>query len=116
MDDILSLLVLLLVLGVVGVNFYRKVEEGRRNYDVYVQELEALEELQAENDQLREELAYYNSAEYRLLYARDSLNLVRPGETLFELAEEIVIYDFAEEPVDLYAELEPLDVWQHLLR
>ena len=114
-EAVTSLVILFLILVIMSVTLVRKVQESGKNYEVYQQELTALDDLQAENEQLRRELAYYNSIEYKLLYARDSLNTTRPGERLYELSDEIVLYDYEPEQVSMYDQLDLKSVWWSLL-
>jgi cell division protein FtsB len=114
-DVIISVVFLLIILIILGTNLWRKIEDGRRDYAVYVEEQAALDKLRSENALLKAELNYYSSIEYKLLYARDSLNKVRSGEKLYELSNDVIIYNYAPEPVKLYSKLEPLEVWRRLL-
>jgi cell division protein FtsB len=115
LDVVISVVFLSAVLAIVAANFVKRIEEGKRDYDVYLAEQVSLNKLKAENLQLKAELNYYNSLEYKLLYARDSLNKVRPGERLYELSNEIVLYNINPEPVKIYNQLNLIEVWRHLL-
>lgn len=114
-DVMLSIVFLAVVLVVLGVNLFKRLDESSRDYGVYLTELASLEKLRNENQQLLAQLDYYNSVEYKLLYARDSLNKVRPGEKLYEISGDIVLYNFSTPPVKLYPELQPIKVWWNLL-
>lgn len=114
-ENLISTVILILIVVFLSTNLARRVHESTQDYAVYLAEQEALAKLTAENKQLQDELDYYNSIEYRLLYARDSLNSVQPGEKLYELSKDIVIYSYQPEPVRIYEELEKLKIWQSLL-
>jgi hypothetical protein len=67
----------LLVIGIVIVlvtNLFRVVLNARNNYEVYLYEKEGWAALQVERDRLSEELEFYQSNEYKKLYARDYLH------------------------------------------
>ncbi len=75
--------VLLLVSGILFANIFRVLDNGVKNYNVYRSEVQGLEEERARNQQLSREFQIVTSDEYLMLLARDVLNLVRPGETIF---------------------------------
>jgi cell division protein FtsB len=115
MEAIISSIILGLVLVMLGVNVYGKVDQGRRDYEVYLSEVAALAELKSERDRLLEELAYTKSLEYKLLYVRDSFNLARPGERIYELPPEVKFFEVQEPPLRVYSELSIPKLWQILL-
>lgn len=114
-DLIISVLLLLALLAILGSSLVRKIEESSRNYGVYLAEQAALETLKAENSKLKSELDYYSSMEYKLLFARDSLNKARPGEKIYEVAGEVELHSVQGMQTSLYPQLELERIWQSLL-
>lgn len=114
-DLIMSLLMLTALLIILGSSLFRKIEESSRNYGVYLTERAAVEKLRTENEKLKSELDYYNSVEYKLLYARDSLNRIRPGEKIFEITSDVKLHTVETSQPSLYPQLELGQIWSKLL-
>lgn len=114
-DTIFSIVILLIILLSLSFNLFQKIAESRENYQVYLQEKEALNILVAENNELKRQLEYYDSVEYKLLYSRDNMNRIRSGEKLFTLSPNVVLFNYEPEPVELYEDIEPWEVWKKLL-
>lgn len=101
------LLALTTSLGKVMVN-------ARNNNEVYEYEQENLSALEAEREKLQKELAYYESYEYKRLYARDYLNLAQPGERLYRIVDNTKLYDVRQRLYN-YPEANFLDWWRTVL-
>src|SRR3972149_8148039 len=82
-----------LLIGVLAINAYNAYTKGIANLQKYDEELVVTNKLIAENDGLRSLYNYYNSIDYKKIYARDNLNLGERGETFYyiEKHEELDI-------------------------
>lgn len=79
------------------VSFGRVITNARDNFDVYQFEQGGLVSLQGENQDLQKQLDYYNSFEYKQLYARDYLHLAVPGETLYKIEGNPTYYQIDQQ-------------------
>jgi cell division protein FtsB len=78
------------------VSFGRVITNAKNNFEVYQYEQSGLVALQGDNDELQRELDYYQSFEYKRLYARDFLHLAEPGETLYKIVGSQTYYEINE--------------------
>jgi len=83
----------ILLIGVLAINAYNAYTKGISNLQKYDEELIVTNNLIAENDGLRSLYNYYNSIDYKKIYARDNLNLGERDETFYyiERPEELDI-------------------------
>ena len=79
------------------VSFGRVITNAQNNIEVYQFEQSGLTTLQADNQSLQHQLDYYNSFEYKRLYARDFLHLAEPGETLYKIAGNQTYYQIDQQ-------------------
>lgn len=108
----------LLVIGIVIVlvtNLFRVVLNARNNYEVYLYEKEGWAALQVERDRLSEELEFYQSNEYKKLYARDYLHLGESGETLYKVLGGFEYYDVNSDIEELFPKEDYLSWWRLLI-
>jgi cell division protein FtsB len=99
--NFLIIIVLSLLILAIGLNIYFAIRDATNNYSLLKVEQERLEKVQTKNKELEEKLAYYSSLEYKERYARDSLNLVKPGEQIYVVeTERREEYDLVEENPD----------------
>jgi cell division protein FtsB len=105
----------LLVLCALLISLGRVIVNAADNYEVYLYEELSLTELQSENARLAKELAYYESYEYKKLYARDHLNLVEPGERLYRLVGRPEYYEVRDRGVQVFQEGNYLNWWLRIL-
>ncbi len=92
-SDILTDLALVAIIITLSYNVYASYTKGSRNLGMIESEASKLQELEAEQAKLVALEKYYNSIEFKRNYARDSLNLAEPGETLYYVVREEE-YDF----------------------
>jgi len=78
------------------VSFGRVITNAKNNFEVYQYEQGGLTALRSDNQDLLRELDYYQSFEYKLLYARDYLHLAEPGETLYKIVGTQTYYKIDE--------------------
>ncbi len=108
----------LFVIGIVIVlvtNLFRVVLNARNNYEVYLYEKEGWAALQVERDRLSEELEFYQSNEYKKLYARDYLHLGESGETLYKVLGGFEYYDVNSDIEELFPKEDYLSWWRLLI-
>ncbi len=111
-------LAVLLVIGIVLVlitNLFRVMLNAKNNYEVYLYEKEGWAILQEERDRLSEELEFYQSYEYKKLYARDYLHLGESGETLYKVLGGFEYYDVKDDVRDLFPKENFLSWWKLLI-
>jgi cell division protein FtsB len=114
-QDWLVLGSLVLVSVILVSSLGRVVTNARNNYEVYVFEKEGLQELKAEQARLLQELAYYESFEYKKLYARENLFLGEPGERLYKLTEPPKLYQVRVREKDYFTDTNFTAWWMKLL-
>lgn len=102
--------VLLIVL-----NLARVVANAQDNYEVYQFEKQGLQELKQEHKELEQELEYYQSYEYKKLYARDNLKLADEDEKLYQILGERKQYEVVEQDPDLFQNQSFWNWWVILL-
>lgn len=111
MTIVLSFLTIILLSNVL-----RIVTKGKYNYDTYLYEKTTLEELQAKNDELKDEYRYVTSNEYRLVAIRDVLNYTSPSETLYDTKEFKKYYiEKPPEYLNVSEKEDYLDWWYKLI-
>ena len=93
----LSVIIVLGITLILLISFGRVITNATSNYEVYQYEQTGLDKLQAENDSLKQELGYYSSYEYKLLYARDYLHMAEPGERLYKIVGSQQYYQVEEQ-------------------
>ena len=96
-------------------NLFRVTANAANNYEVYLYERESVESLRDESERLNRELAYYNSYEYKKLYARDFLHLAEPGEKLYKIVGTPKYYDLQEQELELFEEGNLLEWWLRII-
>jgi cell division protein FtsB len=111
----LSMLIICLITVGLFLSLVRVVTNAQSNYEVYLYEKQGLEVLQKENDDLKDQLAYYQSYEYKKLYARDYLRLAEPGEKLYKIVGDDKTYDTAGKTPDFFADGKFVSWWKDLL-
>ena len=75
----------ILLMTVLAVNGYTAYQRGIENLQKYDQEQAATNVLLQENSELQDLYRYYNSIDYKMIYARDNLGLAQSGETLYSI-------------------------------
>ncbi len=111
----LSMLIICLITIGLFLSLVRVVTNAQSNYEVYLYEKEGLETLQSENDNLKSQLAYYQSYEYKKLYARDYLRLAEPGERLYKIVGDAKTYDATAKAPDFFEGSGFVEWWKSLL-
>lgn len=111
----LSVLVVVVMALVVGVNLWKVAVNAAESIDVFQAEQESLSALRQIHQDLQDQLSYYESYEYKKLYARDNLRLVEPGERLFRVLSPIEYFEFEEVTPNFFAETDNLSWWLELL-
>lgn len=111
---ILQIIVVLIVV-VIMVNIVRTtmktIESGRR-----VQSLEMeIADLQQQNSRLRRVLADRNTSAFVEMVARNKLNYMRPGESLYIVVGDEKEASAEEEIMTQFESMTPLQQWQLLL-
>jgi hypothetical protein len=84
------------------VNWSRVVINAKNNYEVYLYEKMGWAELVAQRDQLKKDLEFYSSLEYKRLYARDYLHLAESGVTLYKIVGSFNYYELNAANKDLF--------------
>jgi cell division protein FtsB len=72
----------LLSIFLLSLHVFRIIRKGYERYEIIQREKERLEELEARNIELKEELKYYSSTEFIDIKAREELNLAFPNQRL----------------------------------
>jgi hypothetical protein len=72
-----------LLITVLAVNAYTAYNRGIDNLKTFGEEEAATSVLIKQNQDLQTLYRYYSSIDYKLIYARDNLNLAQKGETLY---------------------------------
>jgi len=92
----MSLIIIFLVINIINV-----YQQGKKNFDQIQLEKLRLEELQAEGENLSEELEYKESKHYIEVYAHENLSLGKNDERLYEIdREEEKIYELEQDTTD----------------
>ena len=111
----MSVLLIAAVTMLLGLNLWRVATNARNSFEVYLFEQEALTDLESTHERLEAELAYYNSYEYKKLYARDNLRLAEPDETLYRIVSRPDYYELEKLEVDFFEDGEYFNWWMQLL-
>lgn len=98
-DSLFALIGLILLAVFLIRNIYLNLDIWLTNYQLKGEQETQLSEIQAENNRLKKAVEYYKSDFYRRKYARESLNLAEPNQTLF-LVERKKEYDFLQDPAE----------------
>lgn len=88
LEDFVTLILFSIFLLVLIASSVKVIVNARNNYDIFNVELKGLEEIRKKNEELKRELAYVSSDEYKLLYLRDSSALAKPEEQLYTIKED----------------------------
>lgn len=96
----LSVILLCGVAIALTMNLGRVIANARNNYEVFRFEQSSLNEMKAEHDKLSLQLAFYESSEYKRLYARDYLHLAESSESLFQVVAPIEYYQLEANTFD----------------
>ncbi len=96
-DSLFALIGLVLLSIFLIRNIYLNIDIWLTNYQLKGEKESQVQEIKAENDRLKKAVEYYKSNFYQRKYARESLNLAEPNQTLF-LVERKREYDFLQEP------------------
>lgn len=115
MEDLITLILLGIFLVVLIASSVKVIVSARNNYDIFNVELRGLDEIRQKNDELKRELAYVTSDEYKLLYLRDSSSLAKPEEQLYNVKEDIYSAEEKIEYYDLTDKTDFTDWWISLL-
>lgn len=98
-DSLFALIGLILLCTFLIRNIYLNIDIWLTNYQLKQEKEIQLAEVQQENKRLEEAVEYYKSNFYQRKYARESLNLAKPNQTLY-LVERKREYDFLQEPTN----------------
>jgi hypothetical protein len=96
----ISVVIITAITVLVCINLWRVGVNAQESMDVFTFEQDSLTNLQSENSQLLAELEYYQSYEYKKLYARDNLRLAEANERLFKVADPIDYFEVKESAPD----------------
>ncbi|MBL8014893.1 MAG: septum formation initiator family protein [Candidatus Doudnabacteria bacterium] len=114
-DNLTRALIVPGLILIVVLNLVRTISDAQRNYQVYLAEQELLGYMQQENADLKQELAYYQSYEYKKLYARDNLRLAEPGERLYRIEGAPQLYQPREKTYDPFRAEVSWQWWEALV-
>ena len=108
-DSQFGMMRLVLIVGffIVAYMLYNLAVSIYENYQIekHIAEFEARnEELQSENKQKQDDLAYYISDEYIDKIAKQNLNLVNPGEKIIVIPDEDLIVLSQDEDTEALSE------------
>jgi len=110
-------IITILIFAVIALSFdiYIIITQATKNYKLLAQEQQKLDLVTQTNRKLDQDLSYYSSLEYRQRYAYDSLNLAKPGESLY-IIDNSTRPDFQikQEVVDPIAKDDPTGWWNLL--
>ncbi len=115
LEDFATLMLLSIFLVVLIASSFKVIISARNNYDIFNVELKGLEEIRAKNEELKRELAYVTSDEYKLLYLRDSSALGKPEEQLYSIKEDLFKAEEKIEYYDISEKVDYTDWWVSLL-
>jgi len=76
-------LVLLLFIFSFSINIIRGISNAQKNYQIYITEINNYELLKNRNKNLKEDLEYYSSDEFKQIFLRESLLLAEPDSKIF---------------------------------
>ncbi len=96
-------------------NLWRALDNAGNSLGVYQSEQASLAALQEQNESLLNELRYYQSYEYKRIYARDNLRMAEPGEKLYLVVDTTPAYYTPDEEFDLFAAQDFASWWGMLL-
>ncbi len=105
-----SVLIVVGITFLLLVSFGRVITNARNNFEVYQYEQSGLAMLQVDHSELQRQLDYYNSFEFKRLYARDFLHLAEPGETLYKIVGDQTIYQI-DQPQPNFVTAETFAYW-----
>lgn len=111
------ILLFALALLIISLNYntYQAVINAVQDYQTLGDTKEQLSELQADQQVLEQNLEYYRSVDFRERYAYDSLNLAKPGESVYLVeTSSRVSYDLETENTDPIV-LHERQLWWDLL-
>jgi cell division protein FtsB len=92
-DDWILKLFLIIMIVIFANNVRNAYTKGINDQQTIITEQKALDEYIALNNQITDELNYVSSIDYQKIFARDTQNLVEPGESLYQIIRE--------EPLDI---------------
>ena len=81
--DLLGKVVIFLIIIALGYNVFTAYNNGVTNLRRIEEEEQKLNKLLAEAEQLSAQVKYYESLDFKRIYAREILNLAEPDETLY---------------------------------
>lgn len=93
----------------------RVINNARNNYEIFNLEKNSLNDLQSKNEDLKEELDYVNSDEYKRLFLRETEGLSSANEELFSRREEPTVIDADQELLPVEEKIDYSDWWAGLL-
>lgn len=115
MENVLVMILLSLTILVLTGNILRVIANAKNNYEIFSVEAQGLNELKDKNDDLKKELEYVSSDEYKMLLLRDSSNLAQSNEELYAIRNQSENYDIQTELYNLQDKASFSDWWQMLL-
>lgn len=110
----LSVVLAFLVLIISG-NIIRVFTNGQSNYSTFLEEKADLNKLLERNETLAKEYEYVTSDEYKSLLLRDSQNLAKPEEVLFNTKEKPSFFFEEPEYLDVSIKKDYFDWWIKLI-
>jgi len=81
--DLLGTVIIGLVILALGYNVFTAYNNGINNLRRIDEEQQKLDKLEAESEELSQLEKYYQSLDFKRIYAREILNLAEPDETLY---------------------------------
>ena len=82
-NGILLTLVLLLFIFSFSINIIRGISNAHNNYQIYITEISNYQNLKERNKNLKDDLEYYNSDEFKQIFLRESVLLADPDSKIF---------------------------------
>ena len=108
-------IILVLISTILIYNNIKRINNGRYNYDVYQYERDTLEDLVKKNEELKSELEYVNSLEYKRLVLREVLGYAYEDETVYKRKEDPTFYTDIEKRYIEVSEKEDYEQWWLML-
>lgn len=111
---VLTVILCLVFLFLLG-SIFRVLSNAKNNYEIFNIEKDSLNELEAKNGDLKKELEYVSSDEYKRLFLRDTKGLSASNEELYTLREDPNYFEEEKTYLDLKEKKNFSDWWIGLL-
>lgn len=113
-ENILLTLLLLATVMILTGNILRVVANAKSNYEIFHIEAQSLDDLQKKQEDLKKELEYVSSDEYKMLLLRNSANMALSNEELYAIRNKAEYLDEEKELLDL-SKKSDYKVWWEML-